>query len=264
MDRSIRISVVLLFFLTGTMAMLSGCSKKVTPAAVTVPVAPEPAAAPAPPAPSIVLSASPNTIKAGDSSMLSWTAKNAVSVRIEPLIGDVELSGSRNISPAESTTYRALATGPGGSAEADVRLTVTAPAPSVLLPRPLSDAEFFQAHIQDIFFDFDKYQIREDAQRTLLVNARAFSERPSLTVLIEGHCDERGSEKYNLALGDRRANSAKQFLLSQGINESRLETMTYGEERPFAQGHNEGAWAQNRRAHFVLKGSSITDSTWNR
>jgi peptidoglycan-associated lipoprotein len=127
------------------------------------------------------------------------------------------------------------------------------PAPTPPPPRTITDSEFFSTRVQDVFFDFDKYNIRDDARMTLNNNARALSERSHIRFLIEGHCDERGSEKYNLALGDKRANAARDYFVSQGVSTSRIDTVSLGEERPFAQGHNEDAWAQNRRAHFVMK-----------
>jgi len=174
-------------------------------------------------------------------------------VSIEPGIGNVEASGSKEVSPGSSATYTATATGPGGRVSAGARITVTEP-PVTPPPKPtVSDAEFWDSHIKDIFFDFDKYDIREDARQILSEDARALAERSHLRVTIEGHCDERGSEKYNLALGDRRANTTKEFLVGQGVSGDRVETISYGEERPFATGHDEESWAQNRRAHFVRK-----------
>jgi peptidoglycan-associated lipoprotein len=169
-------------------------------------------------------------------------------------IGTVEASGSRSVSPAASTTYSAKASGPGGAANAETRITVTPPTGgSAPVTLTIADTEFFSTYIKDVFYDFDSYDLREDARQVLRENARALAERPKIQVVIEGHCDERGSESYNLALGDKRANVAKEFLVSQGISADRVETISYGEERPFATGHDEGAWAQNRRAHFVSK-----------
>jgi peptidoglycan-associated lipoprotein len=107
--------------------------------------------------------------------------------------------------------------------------------------------------LEDAFFDFDKYNLRADALVTMQRNAETLVAHPGLRILIEGHCDERGTVEYNLALGDRRARSAKEFLVKYGVASGRIETISYGEERPFAYGHNEDAWAQNRRAHFVIK-----------
>ncbi len=107
--------------------------------------------------------------------------------------------------------------------------------------------------LQPVFYDFNRSEIREDQIAALQNNARVLKSATcgTVTVLIEGHCDERGTDEYNLALGERRADSAKEYLENLGIPEGRLSTLSYGESRPFAQGHDEGSWAQNRRAHFV-------------
>lgn len=239
-----------------TIGLTAGCAKKAAPPPPAAPQAPE-TGAPAPPpapAPTITLSASPTAIEQGQSSTLTWKSTNATEVTIDGGVGTVPPSGSRSVQPASSTTYRARAVGPGGTAEAEVRVTVLPAAAATPPPeRPLSDAVFFIERIKDIFFDYDRYDIRPDARETLLANARAFAERPQLRFTIEGHCDERGSERYNLALGDRRANAAKAFLVEQGIAAERIETVTFGKSQPFCTESNETCWQQNRRAHFVLR-----------
>jgi peptidoglycan-associated lipoprotein len=108
-----------------------------------------------------------------------------------------------------------------------------------------------QLTIQDAFFDFDDSSLRPDAKAALENDGKYLEQNGSVNVIIEGHCDERGSIEYNLALGERRAKSARDFLVSYGIATSRMTTISYGKERPFAMGHDEAAWAQNRRAHVV-------------
>jgi len=103
-----------------------------------------------------------------------------------------------------------------------------------------------------IYFDFDKSDIRSDQRSTLNRNAELLSKYKTVRIQIEGHCDERGTNEYNLALGQRRADSAKQYLVEYGISSSRISTVSYGEERPVATGHNESAWAKNRRCEFVI------------
>jgi len=105
---------------------------------------------------------------------------------------------------------------------------------------------------EDIYFGFDRYNLLPAAQAVLKKKAAWLRNNPDVSVSIEGHCDERGTNEYNIALGDRRAESAKAFLIDLGISGSRLQTVSYGEERPVDPGHNEEAWAKNRRAHFVI------------
>ncbi|MEJ2729411.1 MAG: peptidoglycan-associated lipoprotein Pal [Deltaproteobacteria bacterium] len=106
---------------------------------------------------------------------------------------------------------------------------------------------------EDIFFEFDSASLSVEAQEILRAKAAWLRENPRARVIIEGHCDERGTNEYNLALGDRRAFSAKSFLVDLGIDDSRLTTISYGEEKPIASGSTEDAYAKNRRVHFVIK-----------
>jgi peptidoglycan-associated lipoprotein len=201
------------------------------------------------------LTATPAAILKGQSSTLSWRTANATEVTIDGGIGNVEPSGSRTVTPSSSTTFRARATGLGGTASAEARITVSSEGPDVVSPnpRPLRDEEWFPLNVKDAFFDYDKYDLRDDAREALMADSRALKERPNIRITIEGHCDERGSEAYNLALGAKRANAAKDFLAAQGIDPARIDTISYGEERPFALGHDETAWQQNRRAHLVMR-----------
>ena len=105
--------------------------------------------------------------------------------------------------------------------------------------------------LKTVYFDFDKANLRPEAKELLKVNAQVLKDNPDVTVSIEGHCDERGTVEYNLALGERRANAARQYLVDMGVAAARIRTISYGEERPADPGHNEGAWAKNRRAAFV-------------
>ena len=197
------------------------------------------------------MSVSPTAIEKGKTTTLSWNSSNATSVVIDNGVGTVSPSGSRSISPSASTTYKARATNSSGEAVAEARVTVTTPPPPEA--PPLTNSEFFDRNIKDAFFDYDQYEIREDARAALMADARALKERPSLRITIEGHCDERGSSQYNLALGDRRAISAKDFLVSQGIDSSRIDTVSYGEERNFCEEKNEACWQLNRRAHITMR-----------
>jgi peptidoglycan-associated lipoprotein len=256
MRRSPYVLAAAAIILSALLIAGTGCAKKptpTTPAAAKIEEPPAPSTPAPSPLPTISLTASPSAIQRGQSTTLSWRSSNATGVTIDNGIGTVEASGSRILSPAASATYLARATGPGGSAVAEARVTVTAPA-AIIPPLPaIADAAFFEANIKDAFFDYDQYTLREDARMALRSNARALGERPGIRITIEGHCDERGSEKYNLALGDMRANAAKDFLVSLGVSAGRIDTVSYGEERPFCEDHDEECWQNNRRAHFVMR-----------
>ena len=129
------------------------------------------------------------------------------------------------------------------------------PATSTTTPTPATSQTQTPAEmgLQPAFFDYDKYNLRQDAIDALTHDAKVLGDNPSVRILIEGHCDERGTREYNLALGDRRARAAKDYLVRYGIDAGRIETISYGKERPFVMGSNEASWQQNRRAHFVIK-----------
>ncbi len=123
----------------------------------------------------------------------------------------------------------------------------------VVAPPPPPAAPVVLPGLGDVFYDFDRSELRADAVDQLKTNANWITANTANSVTIEGHCDERGTSEYNLALGERRANSAKDYIVNLGVAPARLKTVSYGEEKPFALGHTEDAWAQNRRAHFVAE-----------
>jgi peptidoglycan-associated lipoprotein len=186
----------------------------------------------------------------GQSTILTWRTSNATQISIDG-IGAVEADGSRSVSPEASTTYRLTATGPGGTQEATARVTVTeAPvAPGV----SESEAQMFARIVKDVYFDYDQYDIRPDAEQTLRENARFLTQHPNLRFIIEGHCDERGSIEYNLTLGDSRALATRDALVRMGVSAERIRVVSFGKEKPFCTQSNEGCWQQNRRGHFVLE-----------
>jgi peptidoglycan-associated lipoprotein len=248
-----KLSLALLAGVAGLVLLVASCHKKKVPP--PAPPAPPPAAAPAPTG---SLTAEPSTIEKGQSSTLSWTSENATDVELQPNVGTVQSNGSTTVSPEESTTYTLTVKGAGGQNTYEARVTVTAPPPA---PAPeqapaISESELFEQNVKDAYFDFNKSDIRADAQQALNADAEFFKGHPSLTFTIEGHCDERGTEEYNLGLGDRRANSVKEFLVNLGVAASRITTISYGKDRPFCTEHTEECWQQNRRAHFVLGSES--------
>ena len=129
------------------------------------------------------------------------------------------------------------------------------PAPSVIPEAKVTDRTLSEigGYLKPAFFDYDKADIRPDAKDALNADAEFLRKWPTLTVTVEGHCDERGTREYNMALGQRRAGAAKDYLVSLGVETSRLLSISYGKERPFCDGHDETCWQQNRRAHFVLR-----------
>ncbi len=195
--------------------------------------------------------ASKDTINRGESVTLYWNSKYADEVIIEN-VGKYSPVGSIDVRPETTTEYTAIAQGKGGITTKSLIVKVLQTSGGIV-EENLSDEEIFRREIKDVFFDFDKYNLRPDAVETLKRDAYILIHKiPNVKILIEGHCDERGSEEYNLALGDKRANAAKEFLIKEGVDPSRIRTISYGEERPFDPRHNEEAWAKNRRAHFVL------------
>jgi peptidoglycan-associated lipoprotein len=220
---------------------LAGCSKK---AAQATPPTPPP-----PVAPTATLAASPDVIQQGQSTTLSWQTNNASDITIEGL-GTVSASGSKMISPGSSTTYILTAKGPGGSQNASARVTVNERI-AAATPQP-SDADLFARNVKDVLFDYDKANIRTDEAPVAQADASFLVQHPAIKVSVEGHCDDRGSEEYNLALGTSRAETLKKSLLEQGVSAERIKTVSYGKERPFCTEDNEQCWAQNRVDHLAL------------
>ena len=245
-----------------SLAVFAGCKKKApaaTPPPPPVP-APAPAPPPKPPAPAVTqFTAEPSTIQRGQSSTLRWEVSGDISsVSIDRSIGAVQNTGNRQVFPQDSTTYTLTATGGGGTSTASATVTVTAPPPPPPPPpAPIQKtaADRIAGELQDAYFDYDKSSLRSDAQTTLTQDATALksilSDFPSVTIVIEGHCDERGSAEYNLGLGDRRASSARDFLVQLGVPADRIHTISYGKERPQCTESTESCWQKNRRAHFA-------------
>ena len=230
----------------GALALLmvaSGCKKKET-------------APPPPPPPKAVtatLSANPASIEAGQSSTLTWSTENATDVALDG--NKVDPSGSQTVSPTQTTTYHLTAKGAAGTQEATAQVSVAAkptptptPAPT---PNPVTDDQLFAQMVKDIYFDYDKADLRPDAQQSLAQAAQVIKQK-GWKVQIEGNCDDRGSTEYNLSLGEHRADSAKQALLQAGVGADAIKTISYGKEKPQCMESNEDCWQKNRRDHFSL------------
>jgi peptidoglycan-associated lipoprotein len=253
-----------LFVLWATIILMVsavGCKKKVAvPPPPPPPAAPAPVRPPAPPAAPVVaqFAAEPASIQRGQFSTLRWQVTGAVtSVSINQGVGRVLDSGSQRVQPSDSTTYTLTAAGPGGSNTASATVNVTAPPPPPPPPpmaRRPTIQQRLETDVQDAFFDYDKNDIRADARDALTRDASALKiilvDFPNAAIVVEGHCDERGSAEYNLGLGDRRDNSAKEFLVQLGVPADKLKTVSYGKERPQCTESNEACWQKNRRVHF--------------
>jgi peptidoglycan-associated lipoprotein len=248
--------------------LAAGC-KKNTPlppvAGNTPPPKPVTTTTPAPAPPKAVLAPAidsftvePTRIERGQSATLRWAVSNATQISIDQGLGTVPASGSRQIFPGMTTTYTLNASSPAGMVTRSVTVDVVVPpppsAPKTTPSTAVDPVTMIRQGSQDVYFDYDMSELREDARRALNVNAdllrRALAINPNLTVVIEGHCDERGSSEYNLGLGDRRANAARDYLIQLGVPANNLRTISFGEERPVCTDPNEACYQRNRRAHL--------------
>ncbi len=239
----------------------AGCKKKVAPPPPPPPPVQE-KPAPAPPSAPVIaqFTAEPTSIQPGQSSTLRWQVSGEVAtVAINQGIGTVQTAGSRQVSPTDSTTYTLTAAGPGGNVTASATVSVSSPPPPPPPPPPPAPTATLEqrlgSDLQDAYFDYDKSDVRGDARDALTRDAGALksilTDFPSAAIVLEGHCDERGSAEYNIGLGDRRATAAKDFLVQLGVPADRLKTISYGKERPQCTEANESCWQKNRRAHFA-------------
>ncbi len=235
----------LLIIALSALLALGACGKKAVP--------PPPPPPPPPPSPTASISVAPNSIQPGQSASLTWQTSNATDVSIDG-IGAVQPNGSQSVSPTDSTTYHLTAKGSGGTQEATARLTVTQAPPPPPPPAPtVTDEDLFGQNVKDVYFDYDKDDIRGDQQGSVQSDVQFLSQHSSINLTIEGHCDERGSTDYNIALGDKRASAVKNALTAGGVSASRIKTISYGKEKPFCTESNEACWQQNRRGHFVYQ-----------
>lgn len=203
----------------------------------------------------------PSTIERGQSAVMRWNVTGASNVAIDNGIGTVPANGTRRMTPQATTTWTLTATGNAGDTAATATVTVTAPAASTGPSRNPSGEKGtlvtrVQNDLRDALYDYDSNNIRDDARAALTSDAdalkRIFADFPTATINVEGHCDERGSAEYNLGLGDRRASSARDYLVQLGVPADRLKTISYGKERPVCTESDESCWQRNRRVHFSV------------
>jgi peptidoglycan-associated lipoprotein len=227
-----------------TFAFMVGCHHNPAVTKATPPPTPPPALSP-----SATLTVTPDTVDRGQTAQLTWNTQNATSITIDG-IGTVSASGSKTVTPARSTTYHLSASGQGGNTDANARVTVNVPADKV---SSLTDEQLFAQNVKDVFFNYDNFQIRENELQIVSTDAAFLEQHPSMKLVIAGHCDERGSEDYNMGLGENRASIVKDTLVQHGVSADRIRIISYGKEKPFCtSAEDESCWQQNRRAHFSL------------
>ncbi|MCS6805531.1 MAG: OmpA family protein [Acidobacteriota bacterium] len=205
------------------------------------------------PAPTLTFTAERDRLVKGEKTRLQWSSTHAERVTIDD-IGQFPAAGSIEVSPKQTTTYTATAIGPSGTDTKSTRIIVIEPeAPSRFGTRTRNIASEMAMHVKTIYFAFDSAELTQESKEKLTQAALWLNQPENKTIRfkIEGHCDERGSQEYNFALGDRRANAVREFLISHNVSPDRIETQSYGEEKPVAEGHDEESWRLNRRAEFV-------------
>lgn len=226
--------------------VLAGCHKKVAA------TAPPPPPTPPTPSPTAHITATPSAVNPGQSTTLAWTTTNATGTSIAG-IGTVALNGSQSISPTASTTYTLSATGPGGTVQANARITVNPlPPQAMAAPPSMTEEQLFDQNVHDVYFDYDQSNLRTGDLTDVEQDSAFLLKHPGMTVVIGGHCDERGSAEFNVALGQNRALSLQKALEDKGVPASRLKIVSYGKEKPFCTESNEQCWQQNRRDHLKL------------
>ena len=254
-----RCKTTLLLVGMSLMGLTTGCNKKVAVAPPAPPPAQE-APRPAPKAPAATITAEPSIVEAGQPVTLKWSSTDATEATISGL-GTVAVEGRQEVRPAKATTYELVAKGPGGSATASVTVNVMATPPPIIPPPPVASKSLedrIASELADVYFDYDRNEIRQDASAALAKDAEALesilADFPKAVIVLEGHCDERGSAEYNLGLGDRRAEAARVYLEGLKVPTDRLKTVSYGKERPQCTDSTQACWQENRRVHFANGG----------
>lgn len=252
-----------------TLLAAAGCGNKNVPVtrvpepvkqvAVTTPPPPPPAVVRTPAAQTPVIdsfTADPTRMERGQSATLRWAVSNATEITIDQGLGAVQASGSRQVFPGTSMTYTLTARSAAGAVQRQVTVeVVAAPAPPTsTVSSSVNPADRLRAEAQDVLFAYDSSEISADGQRALRNNAdllmTIFAANPTFNVVLEGHCDERGSSEYNLGLGDRRATTVRDGLVRLGVPADRIRTLSYGKERPVCTEANEACYQLNRRGHL--------------
>ncbi len=250
-------------FAAALMISAAGCKKK-TPIPTTPPP-PTTTSTPAEPTSATPLSVrinsftgEPRSIERGQAATLRWSVGNSTDISIDQGLGAVAGNGTRQVFPSQTTTYTLTAKGGGNQDTRSVTIEVSSsvpPPPARTTGEVHNGIDTLAREAQDVYFDYDKNDIRADGRETLTRDAevikRILAADPGFTIVVEGHCDERGSEEYNLALGDRRALAVKEFLVQLGVPDDRLKTISFGKERPMCTDQDEACYQKNRRGHLA-------------
>ncbi|MEO8099015.1 MAG: OmpA family protein [Acidobacteriota bacterium] len=266
--KRLGLSIGLALMIVGAVA----CKKKTPPIAPPGPVAGGIAGDPGPTGPAPILgdrnpqitsfTAEPARVERGQSVTLRWATTNATEVSLDQGLGVVAATGTRQVSPTGTTTYVLLArNGTNTDTRSATVEVVNTPIPIPQAPKTTSGngggrtIAIISGEMQDILFDYDMADMRDDARRALNADAallkEAFALDPRVTFVVEGHADDRGSAEYNLGLADRRAVVVRDQLGQLGIPANRLRTISYGEEMPVCREQTDGCWQRNRRAHLT-------------
>ncbi len=261
--RNLSRTLVTAVFAAALIISAAGCKKKTPIPTTPPPPAPsnQPADTTAPASLAVRInsfSGEPRSIEKGQAATLRWSVGNSTDISIDQGLGAVSANGSRQVFPSQTTTYTLTARGGGNQDTRSVTIEVSSsvpPPPTRTEGARLTGSETLARDAQDVYFDYDKNDIRADSRDTLTKDAdvikRILEADPSFTIVVEGHCDERGSEEYNLALGDRRALAVKEYLVQLGVPEGRLRTISFGKERPVCTDENEACYQRNRRGHLA-------------
>ena len=214
---------------------------------------------PAPSAPSVSLSANPAAVLQGQCTTLAWSSTDATSASIAPEVGSVDLNGSRQICPANTTDYLITVTGAGGSRTAAATVTVNSPPPApapIVIPAPPAPApapKVIDRLTLHVNFDFDKSVVRKTDDAELQKAVEFVKKYPGYQITIEGHTDSIGTDKYNQALSERRAAAVKAYLVKQGVvDDQRITSVGYGESRPIADNKTKQGRFENRRVEILI------------
>ena len=242
MQKKSQVSVLIVVL--AAVMLSAGCAKKA--AKVTPPAAPTPAT------PTATLAANPSVIHQGQTAELTWATSNASRNSVAGL-GTLRASGSRSV---DAGLFHHVRAGRQGSRRNRRSVSPGHGQPKVAgvpASHGPTDEDLFSKNVKDVFFDYDKFNVRPNEEHSVEGDAAFLAQHPKITVLVEGHCDDRGSDEYNLALGASRAESVKQTLLQQGVPDTQIKTISYGKEKPFCTQDNEQCWQQNRVAHFTFE-----------